>query len=69
MESAHTGHHDIKEDDVWGIVADGFDCLEAVMCDADISSEFVEVCVEEFNILLIVIDDEDSAVLDWFFVD
>ena len=64
LEAAHFGHHDIEEDDVWCGFVDRVDGLEPVVCDPDIATEFIEVGVEEFEVLLVVVDNQHSMMFD-----
>lgn len=61
LEAAHPGHHDIKEDDVGFGGGDGGEGLKAVPGGADGAAEVFEVGLEEFEVLLVVINDENGC--------
>lgn len=62
LEAGHAGHHDVEEDEVGGALFDGAEGVEAVGGGADGAAEFFEVGLEEFEILFVVVDDEDGGV-------
>lgn len=59
LEPGHAGHHDIEEDEVRSFGGDGVEGLDAIAGLADVGTEIVEVGREQFEVLLVVVHDED----------
>jgi hypothetical protein len=61
FEAGHAGHHDVEEDEVGVGLGDFFEGIDAVDGDVDGAVERFEIGLHEFDVLGIVIDDEDGA--------
>jgi hypothetical protein len=60
LEAAHAGHHDIKDDDVRVEFAYAFECFDAIAGDFDAAGEGFEVGLEEFEVLFVVVNEQNG---------